>query len=195
MDWGVRAYLLMGLVGHKVLWEVWKRRSGPPHAATSAASLPVRAVKLGKKLFLGGIIVQVLMPAEWSPVPPLTVPPAPTLIALGLAVFTGGLLLAVVGRVQLGANWADIESAAVLGRQRLVAHGVYRFIRHPIYVGDLLLLIGLELALNSSVFWLIMLLVPVVLRQAVKEEALLAAELDGYPGYCARTKRFVPFLI
>src|SRR5262245_56502298 len=141
MDWEARAYLLIGLVGHKVLWELLKRRSAPPQAAVSPASPRVRAVKLAKKLFLVGIIVQVLIPAEWSPVPPLTVPPAPMLVALGLAVFTGGLLLAVAGRVQLGTNWADIESAAVLGRQQLVAHGVYQFIRHPIYVGDLLLLI------------------------------------------------------
>jgi len=68
-------------------------------------------------------------------------------------------------------------------------------IRHPIYVGDLLLLIGLELALNS---WLVLpaiILVPIVLAKAVQEERLLTQTLPGYEEYCRRTKRFVPFLL
>jgi protein-S-isoprenylcysteine O-methyltransferase Ste14 len=77
----------------------------------------------------------------------------------------------------------------------VVSKGLYRFIRHPIYVGDLLLLIGLELSLNSWLVLGVILLLPVVIRQAVSEEKMLMRSLPGYETYCARTKRFIPFLI
>jgi protein-S-isoprenylcysteine O-methyltransferase Ste14 len=76
----------------------------------------------------------------------------------------------------------------------MVTHGLYRFIRHPIYTGDIRLLIGLELALNSWVVVLMAVLAPIVARQAMREEAMLARTLDGYAEYCAQTKRFVPWV-
>ena len=42
-----------------------------------------------------------------------------------------------------------------------------------------LLLIVLELALNSQVLFLILLMVPVILRQAIREESLLIRDLPG----------------
>ena len=50
-------------------------------------------------------------------------------------------------------NWSDIETAEVLCEHAVVSHGVYRYVRHPIYIGDIALLVGLELALNS---WLVL---------------------------------------
>ncbi len=79
-------------------------------------------------------------------------------------------------------------------RQELVEEGVYRYIRHPIYLGDLLLLAGFELALNSWLALGVLVLAPVVLRQAREEEKVLLVNLPGYRDYCARTKRFIPFL-
>ena len=114
---------------------------------------------------------------------------------VGVAIFVLGLATAMVGRVQLGRNWVDLEDAQVLSGQSLVAYGVYRYIRHPIYAGDLLLLAGLELALNS---WLVLgaaLLGAVVLQRTRVEEAFLSHRLAGYQAYCARTKRFIPFVV
>jgi protein-S-isoprenylcysteine O-methyltransferase Ste14 len=105
------------------------------------------------------------------------------------------LLTAIAARFQLGENWANIETGQILERQQVVAKGVYGFIRHPIYTGDLLLLLGLELTLNSWLVAGVLLLAPIVLRQAVKEERMLVRNLPGYDVYCARTKRFIPFVI
>jgi protein-S-isoprenylcysteine O-methyltransferase Ste14 len=77
----------------------------------------------------------------------------------------------------------------------VVAYGVFRYIRHPIYVGDLLLLLGLELSLNSWLVLAVVCMIPGVLRQAVREERMLVIALPGYAAYCARTKRFIPFLV
>ncbi len=79
--------------------------------------------------------------------------------------------------------------------QAVVSNGPYRLIRHPIYVGDLMLLFGLELALNSWLVLGVLLLAPIVLRQAVQEEKKLALALPGYQEYCANTKRFIPFVV
>jgi protein-S-isoprenylcysteine O-methyltransferase Ste14 len=184
----LRLYLLLGLVAHKAVWEVLKRR---PEAVQERAAISPgrRLVKMAKVAFLGGIILQTLLPD----ILPISDDPW-RLRASGAVIYSLGLALAIVARIQLGANWIDIEDARVLSGQRIVATGVYRYIRHPIYTGDLLLLVGLELALNS---WLVLgvgLLALVVAGRARHEEALLRAQLPGYDAYCAATARFVPFV-
>jgi protein-S-isoprenylcysteine O-methyltransferase Ste14 len=114
---------------------------------------------------------------------------------IGVPIYTMGVTLALLGRVQLGDNWMDIEHARVDENQELVSTGIYRYVRHPIYAGDLLLLVGLELALNS---WLVLAtaaLGPIIYRQALREEAMLANTFAAYETYANRTKRFVPFLV
>ena len=113
---------------------------------------------------------------------------------LGLVLFTSGLALAMWARVLLDKNWSDIESAIIKNRHEVVDRGIYRYIRHPIYVGDLLLLLGFELALNSLLFIAVLVLAPIVLRQAVREEKILLATLPGYAQYAERTRRFLPFI-
>ena len=89
----------------------------------------------------------------------------------------------------------DIEAAGVKREQTTVAHGIYSYVRHPIYTGDLFLLLGLELALGSWLFLAVFALALAVLRQAVEEEKKLIEALPGYETYCRRTRRFIPFLV
>jgi protein-S-isoprenylcysteine O-methyltransferase Ste14 len=187
----LRIYLLVGLLGHKFVWEFLKRSS--PHKTTGPArkrSLFLTAVKGVKITILLLIIVQTLMPDI------LPIATDSTLIrSAGVALFTAGLLIAVLSRIHLGNNWSDIESGQVLGEQAVVSKGVYGYVRHPIYVGDLLLLLGLELSLNSWLVAVAALLVPIVLWKAVREEKMLINDLPGYRLYCAQTKRFIPFIV
>jgi protein-S-isoprenylcysteine O-methyltransferase Ste14 len=189
----LRAYLFAGLVAHKILWEWLKQpRVGTPAPRVKPdVPLRIRLVKLAKMGILGGIVVQTLAPWYWFPI--LDAPAA--LIATGVVIYTIGLGIAIAGRVQLGRNWSDIETAQVLTHQRVVRHGVYRYIRHPIYVGDLLLLLGLELALNSWIVLGVIALTPIVLSRAIREEALLKESLAGYREYCQTSKRFIPFVV
>jgi protein-S-isoprenylcysteine O-methyltransferase Ste14 len=187
----LRLLLCSGLLVHKLLWETLKRRDAGPVAREAApVSAPVRAVKALKAVALGSLIVQTL----FLDVLPIAKHPAP-LRRLGTAMYLVGLITAIAGRVQLGKNWADIEDAEVQPGQDVLTTGVYRFIRHPIYGGDVLLLIGLELALNS---WLVLAsLVPlvVVIRRATAEEAMLTRTFPRYADYRARTKGFIPFVL
>lgn len=185
----LRLYLLGGLLLHKAVWEVLKRRH-PASAGGAQAKTPLaRAAKVVKVAILVGILVQTLVPD----VLPILAEPAP-LRATGAVLFTLGLAVAVIARFQLGDNWSDIEAGQVKPDHQLVAAGIYRWVRHPIYAGDLVLLAGLELALNSWLVVLVPALAVVVYRQTLKEERALAASLPGYADYCRRTYRFVPFL-
>jgi protein-S-isoprenylcysteine O-methyltransferase Ste14 len=95
----------------------------------------------------------------------------------------------------LGKNWVDLEDYQVLPEQLLVTEGIYRYVRHPIYTGDVLLLVGLELALNSWLVVAVLIPLAVFVRQALAEEALLSRVFPEYAAYCQRTKRFIPFLV
>ena len=186
----LRIYLLAGLLGHKLIWEFLKLSSRQASEAPRKRSLFLTLVKAAKITILLAVIIQTFLPDIWP------IADDATLIrAAGVALFTSGLLMAVLSRIQLGKNWSDIESGQVLHEQVVVSKGVYRYVRHPIYVGDLLLLIGLELSLNSWLVLAAVLLAPVVLWKAIQEEKLLINELPGYGLYCTQTKRFIPFIV
>jgi len=184
----IRIYLLAGLVLHKGVWEIMKARQGARAAKKTRPPL-ARVLSAIKVAVLLAILAQTLTPE----ILPISADPS-TLRASGLALYTLGLLIAVAGRVQLGRNWSDIEAAQVKQNHAVVSHGLYRYVRHPIYTGDVLLVAGLELALNS---WLVLgtlALAVYVRRQAIREERQLGQALPGYDQYCRRTARFVPFL-
>jgi protein-S-isoprenylcysteine O-methyltransferase Ste14 len=184
----LRIYLFAGLAAHKIYWEVTKRHV--PAAPKAPLSPMVRLVKAVKVAVLLAICVQVLIPVEGFT---LSADPAPVRV-VGLALYTLGLAMALTGRAQLGNSWSDIEVPGQVAKAALICHGLYKYIRHPIYTGDILLLIGLELALNSQGLFVILLMIPVILRQAIREERLLVRNLPGYDVYCGRTKRFLPFV-
>ncbi|MEP7365354.1 MAG: isoprenylcysteine carboxylmethyltransferase family protein [Acidobacteriota bacterium] len=178
----LRAYLLCGLAAHKVVWEYLKHTQAV--AAPNRGPMIVRIVKM---FVLGGLLAQTVLP-EILPI----CSSCPALRWTGLALFTAGLALAIAARITLGANWTDIEQGAVGQRHEVVARGVYRFIRHPIYTGDVLLVAGLELALNS---WLVLGVLPLAAYVHVKasqEESKLVSALPGYAAYCTTTGRFLP---
>jgi protein-S-isoprenylcysteine O-methyltransferase Ste14 len=83
---------------------------------------------------------------------------------------------------------------ASLPTTTIVDTGPYRFTRNPIYLGMVLGLIGLAIALNS--LWLLLTLVPFVLaiRYGVvaREEAYLERKFgDVYRGYRSRVRRWL----
>lgn len=184
----LKIYLLAGLVFHKVLWEIMKRRQGGIQATGTDTHFS-RLVKLVKLTILLGIIAQTILPD----ILPITDDPLKIRLA-GLVIFTLGLLTAVSARIQLGKNWSDIEDGKIADDHAVVSHGIYGYIRHPIYSGDILLLLGLELCLNSWLALGVLVLAPVVAAQAIKEEIKLIDNLPGYETYVRQTKRFIPFV-
>lgn len=80
--------------------------------------------------------------------------------------------------------------------QRVISDGPYAIVRHPMYSGALLLILGTPLLLGS---WWGLALAPALILlfavRAVMEERTLMAELPGYADYAARVRhRLVPFV-
>src|SRR5688572_23667448 len=102
-------------------------------------------------------LVVILQLAGWLPSPTWTLGTFDQpLFYLGHIVFWLGLTLAVWSRQTLGKNWANAADFQIIPGQALVTAGPYRYIRHPIYVSLLLMLLGAELALHSSLILLIL---------------------------------------
>ncbi len=77
----------------------------------------------------------------------------------------------------------------------LVEAGPYRYIRHPMYSGLLLLTAALVLdqfSILRLAIWLVLL--ADLLLKLRHEEKLLAAEVDGYSRFMQRTKKVLPFV-
>ncbi len=119
---------------------------------------------------------------------------SPVVQAIGVVLFLSGLSLAVWARVHLGRNWG--MPMTTKDEPELVTSGPYRLVRHPIYSGILLAMLGTALATN--IYWLIALAVvgAYFLYSARVEERLMTTTFPGaYPGYRAHTKMLIPFVL
>ena len=117
------------------------------------------------------------------------------LVFLAYGLTLAGLVTLVWSRLCLGTNW----SATVTVREghELVERGPYRFVRHPIYTGILLMIAGTATVLGN-VSGLLSLVICFLGHwwKLKREEALLTAHFpDTYPRYRSRTKALVPFVL
>ena len=80
--------------------------------------------------------------------------------------------------------------------QRVVDHGLYGVVRHPMYSASVLLFLSMPLVLNSPLSFLVMLCyLPLIAKRIRNEEKLLQKELPGYEEYAERVKyRLIPFI-
>ncbi|OBB90772.1 isoprenylcysteine carboxylmethyltransferase family protein [Mycobacterium sp. 852002-40037_SCH5390672] len=122
----------------------------------------------------------------WSSVPPW-------LSVLGDALVTTGLGIAMLVIVQ---NSYAAATVTVETGQTVVSDGLYKFVRHPMYVGNVIMMVGIPLALGS--YWGLLFLIPgtlVLTLRILDEEQLLTRELPGYREYAQRVGyRMVPYV-
>ena len=93
---------------------------------------------------------------------------------------------------------AHLVRNVFLGRKdhRLITHGIYRFTRNPIYLGALIVFVGLPVY-AASLYGLLtgLVLIPIFLLRIHLEEQLLAeAFRDAYQEYKETTKKLIPFI-
>ena len=122
----------------------------------------------------------------WSTVPPLVSVLGDVLVALGFyfvfLVFKENTFAS--GTIEVGAG------------QRVVASGPYALVRHPMYIGALIMLLGVPLALGS--WWGLLTIIPMVLvliARLLDEEKFLSKNLAGYSEYQGKVKsRLIPLI-
>jgi protein-S-isoprenylcysteine O-methyltransferase Ste14 len=110
---------------------------------------------------------------------------------LGEVLMAAGLGLAMVVVIQ---NGYAASTVRVEAGQRVASGGVYKFVRHPMYFGSVIMMVGMPLALGS--YWGVLFVILGVVFLALRildEEKLLIQELPGYREYAQHVRyRLVP---
>lgn len=143
------------------------------------------------KLATGSFFIGFVLPGfdyryQWSAVPVALV------LASNAMVFLGYLLFFLVLRENSYASRViEVEQG-----QKVITTGPYAMVRHPMYLGVLVMFLFSPLALGS--FWALLAflpLIPLLVFRIVSEERVLLRELPDYQEYCQQTRyRLVPLV-
>ena len=112
----------------------------------------------------------------------------------GLTLFIVGLTIAFVALFTIRMNYAS--TLVIWEDHQLITHGIYRFARHPIYLGVIIGVMGVPVYAPSLYGFLVMLLlIPIILNRIRMEERLLIEEFgDTYKAYMKSTSKLIPFI-
>lgn len=112
--------------------------------------------------------------------------------SLGVVLYAGGMVLRLWPVFMLGRRFSGL--VAIQPGHSLLTTGIYRVIRHPSYLGMLVLSLGWALAFRSGVgvLLVILMIVPVIGRINAEEQLLRSQFGAEYDAYRARTSRLIP---
>lgn len=160
-----------------------RRMRGGPTAETRAVQ---KVVMGGVWLSLAAMILVSALGHRfgWLPVPTAICVVGDVLVAVGL-----GVMMLVVIQNSYAAATVRVEAG-----QTLASTGLYRLVRHPMYTGNVIMMLGIPLALGSYLGLVFVVSGVMVLALRIRdEEKLLREELDGYREYTQKVRyRMVP---
>ena len=185
-------YLLFILIW-AVFWIYWI-------AAAIRTRSPVKRTQTGLSFRAYIVLIAVL----WVILVRLVAPDImlETIIPQGTASAAAGLIIALAGlgfafhaRMHLGKNWSG--NPVIRVDHQIVRTGPYRYVRHPIYTGMLLMITGT--AIGIGFVWVICLIPLFLAVFAIKirmEETFLTEEFgEAYLQYRREVKALIPYVI
>jgi protein-S-isoprenylcysteine O-methyltransferase Ste14 len=115
------------------------------------------------------------------------------LAIVGLPLVVIGAAVNLLGRKQLGSNWAD--QATLYANQSLVTTGLFGYVRHPLYASLIWMFIGAGLSYHNVVALLatFVVFVPAMIWRANLEEKMLALRFPEYAEYQKHAGRLIPW--
>ena len=154
---------------------------------------PTAETRMVQKVVMGGLwlslAAMVMVSAldhrfGWSPVPTAICLVGDVLVAVG----AGVVMLTVIQNSHAAAT-VRVEAG-----QKLASTGLYGLVRHPMYAGNVIMMVGVPLALGS--YWGLVFVIPglmVLVSRIRDEEKLLQEELKGYREYMRKVRyRLMP---
>jgi len=188
VDWGTlwSAAGYLGLGGFFVVEALVRKRGAASSLTASTAD------QASTRVIVGASAIAACLPAVFRNAPARSLPDVAA--PVGLALEGAGLAFRVWSMQTLGTGYSRTLQADA--RQQVVDRGPYRLIRHPGYLGSLLVWVGFALTSRKVpvVVGVLALLGGAYRHRIGAEEALLRRELPGYIAYSSRTKRLIPFV-
>jgi protein-S-isoprenylcysteine O-methyltransferase Ste14 len=132
--------------------------------------------------FLPGLLAEQILPdSTWT-------------AAAGLIITIAGLGFAVWARVHLGRNWSGLP--LIHEQHTLTRTGPYRYVRHPIYSGITLALLGTAIGTGYVIMFTCVPLVFVlfVVKSRMEERVLIEEFRDDYARYRREVKALIPYV-
>ncbi len=176
-------------VAFLVLWLIWAIRTKPTQVregVSSRLSYAVLTVAAFYAMFSGDV------PQGWLRTRLFAA--SLWIELLGIAITAAGLAFAVWARAYLGGNWSS--SVTVKVGHQLVRSGPYRWVRHPIYSGMILAMVGtaLERRQVRGAIAIVLLYAGFKIKSKIEEQAMASTFGEEYADYSRTTGAIVPRL-
>ena len=186
---GVLAYTILGIV----FYGIWRGTRHPAGRTSGKASGWLRSAIF---YILAGSCFLCISVYFWIPLP-LNLSSKFHLILLiaGTALYFPSLALLLWARLVLGKMYFVSTSfgAQLYADHKLVTHGPYAYIRHPMYVSLVIAALGSLMLYHTWTTLAYALFAPFVLLRARREEMALSVELgEEWQAYCRRVPAFLP---
>lgn len=141
----------------------------------------------GALMFVGGLVVAGLdYRYQW-----LVLPKWLVIVSTVLFIFSYLLYVEVLRENEYLSRTIEVQE-----NQTVIDTGLYRIVRHPMYISTILLFLSMPLVLGSFFSFLIFLIYPAIIVKRIKnEEEILETGLEGYLEYKERVKyRLIPLI-
>jgi protein-S-isoprenylcysteine O-methyltransferase Ste14 len=179
-----------------VLWLIWgfywliasfstkttRRRESAASRASHMIPLIVAGVLLSNRRIAGPYLSATLLPHTFAT------------FWIGLFFVAFGIAFSIAGRVWLGGNWSG--TVTLKDNHELIRSGPYRLVRHPIYTGILLAILGTAIAQGEwrSLIALVLITVAFLRKIAIEESFLVQEFGNSYERYRSEVPALIPLL-
>jgi protein-S-isoprenylcysteine O-methyltransferase Ste14 len=114
---------------------------------------------------------------------------------IGLVLTAAGIAFAIAARLWIGRNWSG--RVAIKEQHKLIQNGPYSLVRHPIYSGFLLALLGTAIVLGEirGLIGFALAALGWIFKLRTEEDFLAQQFGHAYLDYKQRVKALVPFVV
>ena len=119
----------------------------------------------------------------------------PIVAYIGIILIVVGGLITIGSRIQLGIFAMPVLT--IKKDHQLITRGLYSKLRHPMYTGGMLMMVGTFLGfrgLITTISFMVFYMVLIIKRMDREEQMLISAFGEKYSDYMKRIKRIIPFI-